>query len=133
MSDTTNPHHFHPLRPWDLLRPSGRCICCFLPKDAHPIRYWAPARPVGDKRPAEISWEALTGEKPAHELHAVTTVATTSMKMSIACAIEEHDRCDGTAFGNAADDAALMASTDVPPCDCICHTIARARERGYAG
>lgn len=51
------------------------------------------------------------------------------MKLSIACGglsdvKPDHSECDGTAFGNAADDKAFMAS--LPPdedwsCGCDCH------------
>ena len=58
MPDSTSPHSFRPLRLWDL-RPSGRCRRCYLPMDSHPIHYWAPARTVGDKRSAELSFKAL--------------------------------------------------------------------------
>lgn len=64
MSDamtSTSPHSFRPLRFWDV-RSNGRCRHCFLPMYAHPIHYWAPARPWGDKRKAELSFEALSGE-----------------------------------------------------------------------
>ena len=63
MSDhaaTTSPHKFVPLRPWDI-RPGGRCRHCFIPRNAHPIHYWAPARPYGDKSKAVLSWESLHG------------------------------------------------------------------------
>jgi hypothetical protein len=59
---TTSPHSFKPLRWWDM-RKNGRCRHCFLPMDAHPIHYWAPARPLGDKRKAELSWENLHGKE----------------------------------------------------------------------
>lgn len=57
---STSPHGFKPLRPWDM-RPGGRCRHCLLPCNAHPIHYWAPSRPLGDKRKAELSFEALSG------------------------------------------------------------------------
>lgn len=57
---TVSPHSFKPLRPWDL-RGGGRCRACLLPMNAHPIHYWAPARAIGDKRRAELSWKALHG------------------------------------------------------------------------
>lgn len=59
---TTAPHSFRQLTPWDI-GPNGRCRHCFLPCNAHPIHYWAPARPVGDRRPASMSWEALGGKE----------------------------------------------------------------------
>lgn len=55
-------HKFRPLTWRDRLRSSGRCEACFLPKVMHPIHFYVPARPLGDKRPAEASWEALGGE-----------------------------------------------------------------------
>jgi hypothetical protein len=60
VADDTSPHRFHPLRPWDL-RVSGRCSRCLLPMYAHPVHYWAPARPKGDKRKAELSYKVLHG------------------------------------------------------------------------
>lgn len=58
---STEPHSFSPLRPWDALRGAGRCRHCRLRKDIHPIRYWAQARPIGDKSPAlETSFENLS-------------------------------------------------------------------------
>jgi len=64
---TVSPHKFKPLRPWDI-RPGGRCRRCLLPCNAHPIHYPAPARPLGDKRAAELTFEALSG-KPAKADH----------------------------------------------------------------
>jgi hypothetical protein len=62
MSDAVSPHTFRPLQPWDALRRNGRCKRCFLPRVAHPIHNaWVPARPLGDKRRAELSWENLHG------------------------------------------------------------------------
>jgi hypothetical protein len=58
---TVEPHSFRPLRPWDM-RSGGRCRYCLLPAHAHPIHYWAPARPIGDKRKAELSYATLSGE-----------------------------------------------------------------------
>lgn len=64
MSETqTRPHAFRPIRPWDL-RGGGRCRHCYLPMNAHPIHFWARARPLGDKRKAELSFEYLSGQKP---------------------------------------------------------------------
>lgn len=60
-SDRTSPHAFRPLKAWDALHGNGRCRHCYLPRNAHPIHYWAPARPLGDKRKAELSWDALGG------------------------------------------------------------------------
>lgn len=57
---TVAPHKFRPLRPWDI-RAGGRCRACFLPMNAHPTHYWAPARPYGDKSKAELTWSALHG------------------------------------------------------------------------
>lgn len=57
---TVSPHTFKPLRPLDM-RSNGRCRACYLPMHAHPIHYWAPGRPLGDKRKAEMSWKALHG------------------------------------------------------------------------
>lgn len=62
MPNTVSPHSFKPLRPWDI-RTNGRCRRCLLPRFAHPIHYWAPARAIGDKSKAELTWEALSGEK----------------------------------------------------------------------
>lgn len=59
----TSPHHFKPLRPWDM-RSGGRCRHCLLPCHAHPVHYWAPARAIGDKRKAAITWDALHGGRP---------------------------------------------------------------------
>jgi hypothetical protein len=28
---------------------------------AHPVHYWAPSRALGDRRKAELTWEALHG------------------------------------------------------------------------
>lgn len=55
------PHSFKPLRPWDL-RSNGRCQGCLLPKLAHPVHCWVPARAWGDKRAAELTWESLHGK-----------------------------------------------------------------------
>jgi hypothetical protein len=58
---STSPHRFRPLRWWDAFRGPGRCRHCLLPRDAHPIHYWAPARALGDKTKAELTWENLHG------------------------------------------------------------------------
>ena len=51
------------------------------------------------------------------------------MKTSIACGgladmLPNHEACDGTAFGNAADDKAFLGA--LPPgdwtCQCVCHS-----------
>jgi hypothetical protein len=64
-SVSTSPHGFRPLKPWDALRSSGRCRHCLLPRYAHPVHYWAPARALGDRSKAEVSWENLNGGKAA--------------------------------------------------------------------
>jgi hypothetical protein len=53
---TTAPHRFKPLRPWDI-RPEGRCRHCYLPSYIHPVRSWTAARQ--DMRAAEVTWETL--------------------------------------------------------------------------
>lgn len=63
MSTDTSPHAFRPLRPWDALRPSGRCRHCYAPRFAHPMHCWVQARPYGDKSPAELSFAALSGSR----------------------------------------------------------------------
>jgi hypothetical protein len=60
----TSPHSFKPLRPWDALYSGGRCRACFAPKYAHPMHCWVAARPLGDKRRAELSFEALSKGPP---------------------------------------------------------------------
>jgi hypothetical protein len=45
-------HRFRPLRWWDRLWAFGRCSHCLLPRDAHPVGAWTPARPWGDRRSA---------------------------------------------------------------------------------
>jgi hypothetical protein len=60
MSTTVAPHTFTPLRFWDA-RPGGRCRRCYLPCSAHPIHAWVPARPVGDKEKAALTFENLHG------------------------------------------------------------------------
>lgn len=57
--NTTGPHTFRPLRPWDL-RSNGRCRHCLLPMHAHPVHAWVVARPLGDRRRAEVKWENLS-------------------------------------------------------------------------
>lgn len=56
----SGPHKFRPLRPWDLRR-NGRCSHCYLPRWAHPVHCWVPARPLGSRRRAEVTWENLHG------------------------------------------------------------------------
>lgn len=53
MAVTVSPHEFKFLLPWDLLHKNGRCFRCTLPKFAHPVDYWAPARSLGDKTKAK--------------------------------------------------------------------------------
>jgi hypothetical protein len=60
MTTKTSPHKFFPLRPWDI-RPNGRCRHCYAPKNAHPMHCWVLARPLGDKRKAELTFEMLDG------------------------------------------------------------------------
>lgn len=54
---STSPHKFKPLSLLDRFQKYGRCRKCFLPKFAHPILYWAPARPPKDKSQARFGWE----------------------------------------------------------------------------
>lgn len=61
MPTNVSPHGFKPIRFWDLLHKNGRCNRCKLPRFAHPIHYWAPARPMYDKSKAELNWENLHG------------------------------------------------------------------------
>lgn len=59
---TTNrvaPHPFRPLRWWDRLLQFGRCRHCYLPCFAHPVTCYVPARPLGDRSGAEVSWDSL--------------------------------------------------------------------------
>ncbi len=58
-AETADPHKFSPLRPWDL-RSGGRCKHCLAPMSAHPMHCEVRARPEGDKRPAELSFNALS-------------------------------------------------------------------------
>jgi hypothetical protein len=61
MSETaTGPHTFRPLRWWDALRSNGRCAHCYIPRSAHPVHGWIRARPLGDKRKAELTFEAMS-------------------------------------------------------------------------
>jgi hypothetical protein len=55
----TGPHSFRPLRWWDAFRGNGRCRHCLIPRSAHPVHGWIRARALGDKRKAELSFEAL--------------------------------------------------------------------------
>ena len=57
----TGPHRFRPLRWWDALHAGGRCRHCLIPRHAHPVRCWVGARALGDKRKAELSFDALNG------------------------------------------------------------------------
>lgn len=61
MPTKTSPHKFCPLRPWDILRRNGRCAHCYAPRYAHPMHCWVAARPLGDNRPAELTFEMLEG------------------------------------------------------------------------
>ncbi len=51
MEVLVEPHRFRPVGRKDL-RPGadGRCRFCFVPRVAHPVDYWAPARARGDER-----------------------------------------------------------------------------------
>lgn len=66
MPTETGPHKFTPLRPWDM-RPGGRCRHCLIPMSAHPVHGWIRARAIGDKRPAELTFEALSSTKRERE------------------------------------------------------------------
>ena len=48
-SPQVGPHEFVPLS-WtsSLRRHRGKCVRCYWPRNAHPIRAWVDARPVGD-------------------------------------------------------------------------------------
>lgn len=48
MAISVGPHEFKALKIWDGWTRNGRCLHCFLPKFAHPVRYWVRARPLWD-------------------------------------------------------------------------------------
>jgi hypothetical protein len=54
------PHRFRPLGLRDTVS-GGRCRDCLLPREAHPVRCFVVARPLGDKSRGVISWETLHG------------------------------------------------------------------------
>jgi hypothetical protein len=56
------PHAFKALKIWDGWSENGRCLHCKLPKSAHPVRTWVPARPLKDKSEAEFSEENWAGK-----------------------------------------------------------------------
>lgn len=54
-----SPHRFKPLRAWDALYGGGRCEACYATRSAHPMHCWVAARPFGDRRKAELTFEML--------------------------------------------------------------------------
>lgn len=53
---STSSHDFQPIRPWDN-RKRGRCQRCLLPRVAHPLSFWAPARSLNDKGKPVTEWD----------------------------------------------------------------------------
>jgi hypothetical protein len=75
VSDKTSPHGFRRFRRFFN---RSRCAACLLHEDEHPVRFWAPARAIGDKRlPLNIDRGVAVTGRVAELLEQADTYAAT--------------------------------------------------------